>query len=128
MKKKLPQIDLNNLPSSAAEYIKKVIRKMRYRRRVQADVMSELESDFESELKECTDDQQKEQKAQELLDQFGDVKMLAALLRLAKIRCRPLWRTAIVRTFQAICLLMLCFIIYLGWFFSGRPVNQIQAG
>jgi hypothetical protein len=126
MKKKLPQIDLNNLPSSAAEYIKKVIRKMRYRRRVQADVMSELESDFESELKECTDDQQKEQKAQELIDQFGDVKMLAAMLRRAKKRYRPIWQTAIVRTFQAICLLMLCFIIYLGWFLSGKPAITID--
>jgi len=50
------------------------------------------------------------------------VKLLAVLLRRAKKRCRPLWRTIVARTFQTVGVLILCFIIYVAWFFSGKPV------
>ena len=42
MKKKLPQVDLRHLPKCAGEYIKLVIKKMRYRKQVRADVLGEL--------------------------------------------------------------------------------------
>ncbi|MBC8471774.1 MAG: hypothetical protein H8D56_20120 [Planctomycetes bacterium] len=122
MKKKLSQVDLRYLPRCAGEYIKLVIKKMRYRKQVQADVLAELASDFEEELKECTGDEQKQQIARQLIDEFGDVKLLAALLRRAKKRCRPLWRTIVARTFQVIGVLILCFIFYIVWFLTGKPV------
>jgi len=112
MKKKLSQVDLRYLPRCAGEYIKLVIKKMRYRKQVRADVLAELASDFEEELKECTGDEQKQQIARQLIEEFGDVKLLAALLRRAKKRCRPLWRTVVARTFQAFGALILCLIIY----------------
>ncbi len=54
MKNKLSQVDLRHLPRCAGEYIKSVIKKMRYRKQVRADVLAELASDFEEELKEYT--------------------------------------------------------------------------
>ena len=115
--------DLNfeHLPVCAADFIKQVIKKMRYRKKVRADVAAELIAHFEDELKECSTDKQKEQKAQLLIAEFGDIKLLAVLLRRAKKRCRPLWRTLIARGFQTAGLLILCLIVYIAWFLSGKP-------
>jgi len=111
----------NKLPVCATEYIKQVLKKMRYRRKVTQDVQAELAAHFEDELKDYATDEEKEQKAQQLIAEFGDVKLLAVLLRRAKKRCRPLWRTVVARSFQAVGVLILCFIIYAVWFSTGRP-------
>ncbi|MFZ2147882.1 MAG: hypothetical protein WAV28_11740, partial [Sedimentisphaerales bacterium] len=74
------------------------------------------------ELKDCKTDEQKEQRAKQLIANFGDMKLLAVLLRRAKKRCRPIWRTVVARTFQTIGLLILCFIVYVVWFLTGKPV------
>jgi len=113
---------LRRLPDSAAAFINRVIKKMRYRKKVSTEVMAELEAHFEDELRQCTNDEEKEQKAQQLITEFGDVKLLAVLLRRAKKRCRPFWRTLVVRTFQTIGVLILCFILYVAWFLTGKPV------
>jgi len=113
---------LRRLPDSAAAFINRVIKKMRYRKKVRSEVMAELAAHFEDELKDCTTDEEKEKKAQQLITGFGDVKLLAVLLRRAKKRCRPLWRTIVARTFQAVGVLILCFIFYVIWFLSGKPV------
>ncbi len=112
---------LEKLPVCAQEYITLVIKKMRYRRKVRADVMSELATHFEDELRNCKTDEEKEKKAQRLIENFGDPKLLAILMRRAKKRCRPLWRTVIARTFQTAGVLILCLIFYTAWFFSGKP-------
>jgi hypothetical protein len=122
MKEKEKDKLFGNLPNCAAEFIQLVIKKMRYRKKVRADVMAELVAHFEDGLKDCKSDEEKEQKAQQLIADFGDVKLLAVLLRRAKKRCRPLWRTIVARTFQTIGVLILCFIIYVTWFLSGKPV------
>ena len=111
----------DELPACAAEFIRQVLRKMRYRRKVQQDVQAELAAHFEDELKDCTTNEQRREKAQQLITDFGDVKLLAVLLRRAKKRCRPLWRTVTARTFQVVGIIMACFILYLVWFLSGKP-------
>ena len=83
MEKKSLDSDLQNLPACAVEFIKLVIRKMRYRRKVRRDVQAELAAHFEDEIKDCATDKEKEQKAQQLIAGFGDVKLLAVLLRRA---------------------------------------------
>jgi hypothetical protein len=118
--------DLRNLPESVAEFIKNVIQKMRYRRNVREEVQAELVGHFEDDLKDCTTDEEKEQKARQLIAGFGDVKLLAILLRRAKKRCRPLWRTVVVRAFQTLGMLILCFILYTVWFLSGKPTVRID--
>jgi hypothetical protein len=117
---------LRRLPDSAAAFINRVIKKMRYRKKVCSEVMAELEAHFEDELKDCTADEQRQQKAQQLITQFGEVTLLAVLLRRAKKRCRPLWRTVVARTFQAVGVLILCFILYVSWFFSGEPIISVD--
>ena len=114
--------DIENLPSCVTEFISEVVKKMRYRQKVRLDVQAELEAHFVDELKDCKTDEEKLRKARQLLTEFGDVKTLAILLRRAKNRCRPLWRTMVARSFQALGVLVLCFIFYMLWFISGRPV------
>jgi uncharacterized membrane protein len=114
------------LPKCTAEFITLVIKKMRYRKKVRGDVMAELAAHFEDELQSCKTDEEKEQKAQRLIENFGDVKLLGVLLRRAKKRCRPLWRTVVVRTFQTIGVLILFFILYTGWFLTGKPTVNVD--
>jgi len=122
MAKENAKSDSQNLPASTVEFIRRVLKKMGYCRKVRQDVQAELTAHFEDEFKDCKTDEEKEQKAQQLITDFGDLKLLAILLRRAKKRCRPLWRTVVARTFQALGVLILCFIIYVIWFISGKPV------
>jgi hypothetical protein len=117
---------LNKLPICVVDFIKLVIKKMRYRKKVRAEVMAELAAHFEDELQSCKTDEEKEQKAQRLIEDFGDVKLLAVLLRRAKKRCRPLWRTVVARTFQTIGVLILCFIVYCIYISLGRPTINVN--
>jgi hypothetical protein len=129
MAKKFEESELQNLPACAVEFIKLVIKKMRYRKKVRADVQAELAAHFKDELRDCKTDEGKEQKAQQLIEQFGDAKLLGILLRRAKKRCRPLWRTVIARTFQTIGFLILCLIIYCIYISLGKPsinVNYVK--
>ncbi|MHC4214267.1 MAG: hypothetical protein ACYSWP_12940 [Planctomycetota bacterium] len=121
MGSKYPDKLLDNLPPSAADFIKLVIKKMRYRKKVHAEVMAELAYHFEDELKDCKTEQEKKENAHKLIEEFGDPKLLAVLLRRAKKRCRPLWRTVVARSFQTAGVLVLCLVLYIVWFFTGKP-------
>jgi hypothetical protein len=111
-----------NLPNSAVEYINLVIKNMRYRKKTRDEVREELIDHFELYLKDCATNEKKEQKAQQLISEFGNPKLLAILMRRAKKRCRPLWRTVVARTFQALAAMIILLILYIAWFFSGKPV------
>jgi len=117
---------LEKLPVSTAELVRKIIKKMRYRKEVRSEVMAELAAHFEDELQDCKTDEERGRKARQLIDDFGDTKLLAVLLRRAKKRCRPLWRTVVARTFQAAGALILCFIIYAVWFSTGKPTISVD--
>ncbi|MHC4534707.1 MAG: hypothetical protein ACYS6K_12205, partial [Planctomycetota bacterium] len=119
-------LGLESLPVNTAELIRLVIKKMRYHKEVRTEVMAELAEHFEDELKDCEKDEDKEQKAKELIAEFGDAKLLAVLLRRAKKRCRPLWRTVVARTFQTVGALILCFIVYAVWFSTGKPTISVD--
>ncbi len=112
---------LTSIPENAGNLIKAIIKQMRYRRKVRRDVTAELIAHFEDALRECTTNEEKGQKAGELIEQFGDAKLLGVLLRRAKKRCRPLWRTVVARGFQAVGVLILCLAVYLAWFLTGKP-------
>jgi hypothetical protein len=115
-----------SLPACAVEYVHRLLKKMRYRRKVRDDVKAELTAHFEDELKDCKSGEEREQKARQLVTDFGDFKLLAILLRRAKKRCRPLWRTVVARTFQTIGVLIVCFIFYAIWFSSGKPTIRVD--
>jgi len=126
MIKEHKESDLEHLPACAAEFINLVIRKMRYRRKVRQDVQAELATHFEDELKDYATDEEKENKAQQLIADFGDVKLLAVLMRRAKKRCRPLWRTAIVRSFQILGIIVLYFLICIIPLVVGKPTISLN--
>ncbi|MBN2455292.1 MAG: hypothetical protein JXB29_01950 [Sedimentisphaerales bacterium] len=110
-----------HLPAGCDEFVKLILRNMRYRREVRADVGTELAGHFEDKLKDCKSDQERQEKVQQLIENFGDAKLLGVLLRRAKKRCRPLWRTIVARMTQAIVIIFVCLIFYIVWFFSGKP-------
>ncbi|MHC4386577.1 MAG: hypothetical protein ACYSUG_06255 [Planctomycetota bacterium] len=116
----------NNLPQAAAEYIDSVIKHMKYRKKVRADVREELIAHFNDALADCESTEDKQQAAEELIAEFGDEKMLGKLMRRAKKRCRPLWQTAVVRMFQFIGVCFLLLILYIGWFFTGKPQIKVD--
>jgi hypothetical protein len=118
--------DLQNLPVSAVEFIRLVIKKMRYRKSARRDVQEELSAHFEDMLKGCASDEERKQKARQLIGEFGDAKLLGILLRRAKKRCRPLWRTITARVFQTIGVLIVLFCLYTVWFLTGRPTISVD--
>lgn len=118
--------DSNILPESVREYIGTLVKKMRYRRIVREDVRAEITAHFEDELCDCKTDEEKKKKAEELIEEFGDLKMLAILLRRAKKRCRPLWRKLVARTCHVLGILFICLIFYTIWFSSGRPTIRVD--
>ncbi|MEN6308097.1 MAG: hypothetical protein ABFD91_10110 [Anaerohalosphaeraceae bacterium] len=111
----------DGLPRHVAGLIDAIIESMRYRRSVRADVRQELTDHFNDALAGCETEEQKTVRVKELLADFGDVELLGILMRRAKKRCRPLWRTMIVRMFQAAGVLVILFFVYVGWFFCGKP-------
>lgn len=125
MEKGHKQTELQSLPACACEFIETVVKKMRYRKVVREEVRAELTAHFEDELKGCASDEEREQKALQLISEFGDVKLLAILLRRAKKRCRPLWRKAVVRSFQAVGVVIL-YILICSAPLVGRPTISVN--
>lgn len=119
--KKIHTPGIENLPLSISEFIDEVINAMKYRRSARAEVRQELTDHFTDALAHCEDEQEKQQRVKELIEEFGDVKLLGTLLRRAKKRCRPLWRTVVARTFQFLGICVLLLGLYIGWFFTGKP-------
>ncbi|MHC4721240.1 MAG: hypothetical protein ACYS6I_00880, partial [Planctomycetota bacterium] len=103
--------DLENLGPVASEYIEAIIRKMRYRRKVRREVKAELAGHFADALGDCRTDEERQEKAQQLIDEFGDAKLLATLIRRGKKRCRPLWKKVVMRSLDVACILIVCAVL-----------------
>jgi hypothetical protein len=106
MQEKPSESHRDQLPQSAIDFIRRVTKKIRYRRKVRQDVQAELAAHFEDALRDCENPQDREQKAARLIDEFGDAGFLAVLCRRAKKRCRPLWKKVAIRSAQAFGVLM----------------------
>ncbi len=114
----------DQLPDCVAAYIKRIVRRLGLTRRVRRDVLGELTDHFVDALGECTDEQdgeKRKKRGRELIEQFGNVKLLGKLIRRGKKRCRPPWKKAIIRAAQAAAVLVICFAFYTWWFVSGTP-------
>jgi len=109
------------LPVSVTDFIAEVIKKMRYRRRVRRDVELELIYYFNDATSDCQTTQGKDTLAQTLIEQFGNPRFLAKLIRRAKKRCRPIWKKTLIRTAQATAALFLFLCLYTWWFLTGKP-------
>ncbi|HAL45695.1 MAG: hypothetical protein A2Y12_03885 [Planctomycetes bacterium GWF2_42_9] len=129
MKKMEHKNVFENLPLCAVEYIKLIIKKMKWRKKVREDVQAELIAHFEDALHDCKTNEEKEKAAKELIANFGDAGLIAVLARRAKKRCRPMWQKAIIRCFQAFGIFIIFLILYCFYIASGKPtlrVNYIQ--
>jgi hypothetical protein len=115
-----------NLPNSAIEYINLVIQKMRYRKKVRDEVREELVDHFEEHLRDCAVNEEKEQKAQQLISEFGNPKLLAILMRRAKKRCRPLWQKILVRGLAAVLIIFAYLFVCASWLRMGSPTIRIN--
>jgi hypothetical protein len=111
-----------NLPVMVLEHIDEIIKAMGYRRKIRQEVRDELLAHFTDALADCESDGERNETAQNLIAEFGDAKLLGKLMRRGKKRCRPLWRRMVARTIQAVGAMVLLLALYLGWFFSGKPV------
>jgi hypothetical protein len=114
------------LPTCAVEYINLVIQKMRYRKKARDEVREEMIDHFELHLKDCATNEEKEQKAQRLISEFGDPKLLAVLMRRAKKRCRPLWQKILVRSSAAAMVIFAYLLICVSWLSMGSPTIKIN--
>ena len=101
---------LENLPACARQYINDVVRRIRYSRAVRREVRRELIDHFSDALGDGTGDQERQERAEQLIQQFGDAKLLGSLIRRGKKCCRPLWKKAIIRTGQFV---FLCYLLVL---------------
>jgi hypothetical protein len=115
-----------NMPPCAAEYIKLIIKKMKWKKKVRDDVQAELIAHFEDALRDCKTNEEKESKAKEIIDNFGDAEMIAVLARRAKKRCRPMWQKIFIRCFQGIGIFVISFIFYCIYISSGKPTLRVN--
>ena len=114
------------LPGYVEDYIKLVVRKMGYRFKFRREVAGELCDHFVDALGECEDAVDKQQTAQRLIEEFGDVKLLGILLRRGKKRCRPMWQKVIAHSLQAAGLVVVLLCAYTVWFMMGSAVPSVD--
>ncbi len=117
---------LENLPPKLAEYIRQVVKRIRFSRRVRREVIAELTDHFSQALTECDSDDDRQKRADELIAQFGDASVLGALIRRGKKRCRPRWQKALIRTAQGFGAFIVFMFVYGFWFISGEPTIRID--
>jgi hypothetical protein len=117
---------MSKLPSTVSELIGNIICNMRYRRKVRAEVSQELADHFADALGGCKDEAQRGTLAHEMIEGFGDAKLLGVLLRRAKKRCRPMWRIVATRSFQALGILVLFLIAHCVYLSFARPVISVN--
>ncbi len=117
---------LKDLPQNARDFINLVIKKMRYRKKIKMEVKQELADHFEDALKDYPTDEERYDAARKMIEDFGDPAILGKLLKRAKKRCRPLWRTIVARTFQTIGIIIIAFILYSIWFITGEANIRID--
>lgn len=117
---------LDALPACATEYIRRVVAAVRYRKRVRREVRAELTAHFEDALREAVTDEQRQRRARELIERFGDPKLVAVLCRRAKKRCRPLWRKVLVRSMQGMGVVALYLLLCSLPLFLGRPTIRVN--
>ena len=113
-------------PACTAEFIRQVVREMGYHKKARQEVEAELAAHFEDELRNCTEAQEKEQRALQLIKEFGDAKLLAVLCRRGKKRCRPLWAKAMARSLQTMGVLIVLLGLYVLWFVNGKPNIKVD--
>ncbi|MCK4850630.1 MAG: hypothetical protein KAT11_04720 [Phycisphaerae bacterium] len=117
--------DPQDLPEIVQQYIKRLARRVG-NRHMRRDLFAELREHFADALANAPKDSDRDELAASLIADFGDTKTLARLIKRAKKRCRPLWVKFVIRTCQAVLVLLVIFAGYTYWFVSGRPSFRVD--
>ncbi|RKY07346.1 MAG: hypothetical protein DRP66_06920, partial [Planctomycetota bacterium] len=115
-----------NLPQILADYIDSLIKGVGGNRQVRLEVAEEIGHHFVDAMGESAGDEDKEELARELMENFGDIKMLGKLIKRGKKRCRPLWQKVLLQSLYTLCGLIVFIILYGVWFLMGRPTLSID--
>ncbi len=115
-----------NLPRILVDYIDSLIKGVGANRRVRLEVAEEIGHHFVDAMGESASDKDKEESARELMENFGDIKMLGKLIKRGKKRCRPLWQKVLVRSLFGLCGLIVFFVLYTLWFFMGEATFSVD--
>ena len=116
----------HNLPACVIEYIRLVVKRMRYSRSARADVRQEFIDHFSDALADCPTAEERQKRAEQLIAEFGDAKLLGALIRRGKKRCRPFWKKSLIRAGQGFLLLLVLLGLYASWFATGKPTLSVN--
>ena len=114
------------LPQIVPDYVELVIQKMKYSRKVRQDVRAELLAHFEDALRNISDETDKQKKAEALIRDFGDAKVLAVLIRRGKKRCRPVWQKAVFAVLKVVGIIFAICLLRIGYMAAGRPVISVD--
>lgn len=118
--------DTNSTPTIAQDYMDRVVKKVRYRKKVRQDVRAELQAHFEDALVDCADSNEREQVAATIIAGFGDARCLAKLIRRGKKRCRPVWVKGMIRLSQAAGLCVLYVVLCTSRLYIGSPTIKVD--
>jgi hypothetical protein len=118
--------DMESTPAIVQETIDRVIKKMRFRKKVRADVRAELEGHFQDALADCRTAEEQQKLADALIKEFGDVQVLATLIRRAKKRCRPAWAKVLIRASQVTGLCALYVLLCVSRLYIGEPTVKVD--
>ena len=115
-----------NLPRILVDYIDSLIKGVGANRQMRLEVAEEIGHHFVDAMGESAGDEGKEELARELMENFGDIKMLGKLIKRGKKRCRPLWQKVLLGSLYTLCGLIVFISLYGFWFFTGRPTLSID--
>jgi hypothetical protein len=115
----------DTLPQILLDYIDTLINSVGTKK-VQFEVAEELRYHFMDAMGGSESDRNNKEFAKELIEDFGDAKMLGKLIKRGKKRCRPLWQKVLLRTLFTLCGLIVFMIIYGIWFFTGEPTFNVD--
>ena len=117
---------IEQLPQVAADYIELVLRKMKYSRKVRAEVRTELVDHFLQAVKDCDNEDDKVECAKELITDFGDAVILGKLMRRGKKRCRPLWKKIVSGSLAVVGVVLLICLLRIGHLAVGSPSISVD--
>ena len=120
--------EFNDLPENVQDFIKSVVKKVRYRKKVRTDVFQELVAHFADALAGIEETIQKQQAGDKIIVEFGQPEVLGKLIRRGKKRCRPLWKKVLIAGFQISCVLVLLIGLRISTFYIGKPGIKIDYG
>lgn len=115
-----------SLPKNAIDFIDTVVKKVRYRKRIRHEVRAELTDHFYMALKDCDTQDRRQQDAEKIISEFGDINQLACLIRRGKKRCRSFWKMVLARICLMIVLSIGFMIFYFVWFLLGHPAPSVD--